>query len=33
VEARNKETYSYYFVNLGVLGKYLDSVKKLNTPL
>ena len=33
VEARNKETYAYYFVNLGVLGKYLDSVRKLNTPL
>ena len=33
VEARRKETYAYYYVNLGVLGKYLDLVRKLNTPL
>ena len=33
VEAKNKETYAYYFVNLGVLGKYLDCVRKLNSPL
>ena len=33
VEVRNKETYAYYFVNLGVLAKYLDGVKKLSAPL
>ena len=33
VESRNKESYSYYYVNLGILGKYLDCVKKLNAPL
>jgi len=32
VEAQKKGSYNYYFVNLGILGKYLDSVKKLNTP-
>ena len=33
VESRNRESYSYYYVNLGILGKYLDCVKKLNAPL
>ena len=31
VTAEKKGTYSYYFVNLGMLGKYLDAVKKLNS--
>ena len=30
VTAEKKGTYSYYFVNLGMLAKYLDAVKKLN---
>lgn len=33
VEARKKESYSFYYVNLGVLGRYLNSVKKLNSPV
>ncbi len=33
VEVVKKANKSYYFVNLGVLGKYLNAVKKLNTPL
>ena len=33
IEAKNRETYAYYFVNLGILGKYLDCVRKLNVPL
>ena len=33
VTARNRETYAYYFVNLGVLGNYIDDLKKLNAPL
>ena len=31
VTAEKKGTYSYYFVNLGMLAKYLDTVKKLNS--
>ena len=31
VIAEKKGTSSYYFVNLGMLGKYLDAVKKLNS--
>jgi len=30
IEVQKKSSYSYYFVNIGVLGKYLDAVKKLN---
>ena len=30
ITAEKKGTYSYYFVNLGMLAKYLDAVKKLN---
>lgn len=30
VEVQKKETYSYYYVNIGILGKYLNAVKKLN---
>lgn len=30
VETQKKETYSYYYVNIGILGKYLNAVKKLN---
>ena len=30
VSAEKKGSYNYYFVNLGLLAKYLDSVKKLN---
>ena len=33
VEGRKKESYTYYYVNLGVLGRYLNSVKKLNSPV
>jgi len=31
VTSEKKGTYSYYFVNLGMLAKYLDAVKKLNS--
>lgn len=31
LELEKKGNYSYYFVNLGMLGKYLDAVKKLNS--
>ena len=30
IKAEKKGTYSYYLVNLGMLQKYLDAVKKLN---
>lgn len=30
VQVEKKETYSYYYVNIGILGKYLNAVKKLN---
>ena len=30
VEVQNQASHSYYLVNLGMLGKYLNSVKKLN---
>lgn len=30
IEVQKKNSFSYYFVNIGVLGKYLDAVKKLN---
>ena len=30
VEVEKKETYSYYYVNIGMLGKYLNAVRKLN---
>ena len=30
VAVEKKETYSYYYVNIGVLGSYLNAVKKLN---
>ena len=30
VVSEKKDNHSYYFVNLGMLAKYLDSVKKLN---
>ena len=31
IKAEKKGTYSYYLVNLGMLQKYLDAVKKLNS--
>ena len=31
LEVQNKETKSYYFVNIGMLGKYMNSLRKLNT--
>lgn len=31
ITAEKKNNYSYYFVNLGMLAKYLDAVKKLNS--
>ena len=30
VDMQKKETYSYYYVNIGMLGRYLNSVRKLN---
>ena len=30
VEVQKKNSFSYYFVNIGILGMYLDAVKKLN---
>lgn len=30
IEVRKENTFSYYFVNIGVLARYLDSVRKLN---
>ena len=32
VVAEKKGSKSYYFANIGILGKYLAAVKKLNTP-
>ena len=31
ITAEKKGTYSYYLVNLGMLGRYLDAVRKLNS--
>ena len=31
VEARKQESYTYYYVNIGVLQRYLNAVRKLNT--
>ena len=30
VDCEKVDTYSYYYVNLGMLGRYLNAVKKLN---
>jgi len=30
IEVKHEGTKNFYFVNLGMLGKYLNSVKKLN---
>ena len=30
IEVKKQNSFSYYFVNIGLLGKYLDAVKKLN---
>ena len=30
VDVQKKETYSYYYVNIGMLGRYLNAVRKLN---
>ena len=30
VQVEKKETYSYYYVNIGILGKYLNAVRTLN---
>jgi len=30
VEVQKEKSYSYYFVNIGMLGRYLDAVKKIN---
>jgi len=32
VQSMKKESYSYYYVNLGTLQMYLNAVKKLNSP-
>ena len=29
VRVQKKDNYSYYYVNIGMLGKYLDAVRKL----
>ncbi|MDD2294574.1 MAG: metalloregulator ArsR/SmtB family transcription factor [Eubacteriales bacterium] len=29
VRVQKKDNFSYYYVNIGMLGKYLDAVKKL----
>ena len=31
VTAEKKGNFSYYYVNLGILAKYIDSIKKLNS--
>ena len=31
VEVRRKGTYSYYYANFGMLARYTDAVKKLNS--
>jgi len=33
VDAKKSGAFTYYYVNLGILGKYLAAVKKLNSPL
>jgi len=30
LDVMRKENFNYYFVNIGILGKYLNAVKKLN---
>jgi len=30
VQAKKENSFTYYCVNIGMLGKYLDAVKKLN---
>lgn len=30
IDVQKKDNRSYYFVNIGVLGKYLNAVRKLN---
>ena len=30
LEVQKKENFNYYFVNIGMLGRYLNAVKKLN---
>ena len=30
LELQKKENFSYYFVNIGMLGRYLNAVRKLN---
>ena len=30
IEVRKKENFSLYYVNIGILGRYLNAVKKLN---
>ena len=30
VEVQKKDNFSFYYVNIGILGKYLNAVKKLN---
>ena len=32
LQAQKEGTRNYYYVNLGLLGKYLNSVRKLNLP-
>ena len=30
VQSQKKDSYTYYSINIGMLGKYLNAVKKLN---
>ena len=30
IEVQKKENFSFYYVNIGILSKYLNAVKKLN---
>lgn len=32
LEAQNQGTRNYYYVNLGLLGKYLNTIRRLNLP-
>lgn len=31
VQVKKKDKFSFYYVNIGILGKYLDAVKKFNS--
>lgn len=31
IQVKKKDKFSFYYVNIGILGKYLDAVKKFNS--